>query len=281
MSTRGFSPTISGSLSVSTSSNPTALGGAGDICIVQNLGTVAAYVVVGVGAANTVATNTKFPLQPGGSVQLDAQDCTYIDAITASSTTTLVFSVGSGVPNLDTATSADLVVPGSISVTQGTSPWVVDATVNDTPVSPATATATKGSLVGIQYNSTQATFTNGQQGALQATARGAAMVAVGADGFAVTSRPTANTTGTQSIVASSGSDVTILASNAARLGATVFNDSTQILYLLLSNATSSATVYTLQMAANGYYEVPFGYSGVIKGIWASANGNARVTEITA
>lgn len=89
--------------------------------------------------------------------------------------------------------------------------------------------------------------------------------------------------GTQSIVASSASDVTILAvtpNMGGRKGATVYNDSTQVLYLLLSNATSSTTVYTVQLAANAYYEVPFNYQGVIKGIWASANGNARVTEFT-
>lgn len=87
-------------------------------------------------------------------------------------------------------------------------------------------------------------------------------------------------TGTQSNVAASASDVTVLASNANRLGATVFNDSTAILYLLLANATSSATVHTHQVGAGGYYEVPFGYTGVIKGIWASATGSARVTELT-
>lgn len=87
-------------------------------------------------------------------------------------------------------------------------------------------------------------------------------------------------TGTQSIVASSATDVTVLASNAARRGGAVFNDSTQILFLLLSNTTSSATVYTVQLASNGYYEIPFGYTGVLRGIWASANGNARVTELT-
>ena len=88
-------------------------------------------------------------------------------------------------------------------------------------------------------------------------------------------------TGTQSIVAASASDVTILASNTARFGATVFNDSTALLYLLLANTTSSATVFTTKMPAGSYFEVPFGYTGVIKGIWASATGNARVTEITA
>lgn len=90
-------------------------------------------------------------------------------------------------------------------------------------------------------------------------------------------------TGTITSVASSATDVTVLASNASRKSAAVYNDSTQILYLALSNTTSSATVYTTQIAAGGYYELPVGrdgvYTGVLKGIWASANGNARVTEL--
>lgn len=91
-------------------------------------------------------------------------------------------------------------------------------------------------------------------------------------------------TGTQTSVTSSGSDGTILAANANRLGGTIFNDSTQILYLLLANATSSATNYTVQVPPAtyyGYFELPFGYTGIVKGIWASANGNARVMEFTA
>lgn len=87
-------------------------------------------------------------------------------------------------------------------------------------------------------------------------------------------------TGTQSSVASSATDVTILASNANRLGASVYNDSTAILYLLLANATSSATAHSVQMQAGAYFEVPAQYTGVIKGIWASATGSARVTEMT-
>lgn len=85
-------------------------------------------------------------------------------------------------------------------------------------------------------------------------------------------------TGTQSSVASSASDVTILAANTARYGATVFNDSTAILYLLVGAGTSSATVHTVQLQAGDYYEVPYGYTGILKGIWASATGSARVTE---
>ena len=63
---------------------------------------------------------------------------------------------------------------------------VVDITNFSTPITPATATATKGVLLGMQYNSTQATFTNGQQGSVQGSSRGALYVATGADTFNVT-----------------------------------------------------------------------------------------------
>lgn len=80
-------------------------------------------------------------------------------------------------------------------------------------------------------------------------------------------------------VASSAASVQIIGLNNKRLGATVYNDSTQILFLLLSEAAASATQYTVQLGAGDYYETPFKYTGPIQGIWASANGNARVTEL--
>ena len=86
-------------------------------------------------------------------------------------------------------------------------------------------------------------------------------------------------TGTQSNVNDTNVDSTILAANAARRGAAVWNDSTQVLYLLLAAGTASATNCTVKVAADGYYEVPASYSGVIKGVWAAdASGAARVTE---
>jgi hypothetical protein len=81
-------------------------------------------------------------------------------------------------------------------------------------------------------------------------------------------------------------DTTILAANSSRKGATIYNESTAILYLCLSNTTSSATVYTVQLAPGAFYELPSMkdgtvYTGVIKGIWASdASGAARITEFT-
>lgn len=102
-------------------------------------------------------------------------------------------------------------------------------------------------------------------------------------GTTSTAAPTA--TGTITSVAGSGSDGTILAANTARKGAAIFNDSAAVLYLALASTTSSATNYTVQLAPSGYYEVPLSrdgtvYTGVIKGIWASATGNARVTELS-
>lgn len=86
-------------------------------------------------------------------------------------------------------------------------------------------------------------------------------------------------TGTSSNVSASASNVTLLASNAARVGASIHNDSTAILYLKLG-ATASATSFTARLTEQGYYEVPAGYTGIIDGIWASATGTARVTELT-
>ncbi len=90
------------------------------------------------------------------------------------------------------------------------------------------------------------------------------------------------TTATTSAVADNAASTTILASNANRLGASVFNDSSAALYLLLGSGTASATNYTCRVASGGYYEVPFGYTGQINGIWASDpnDGAARVTELT-
>ena len=89
-------------------------------------------------------------------------------------------------------------------------------------------------------------------------------------------------TPSQSTVADTASSTTLLASNANRLGATIANDSSAVLYVKLG-ATASATSYTARVAQYGLYEVPYGYTGVIDGIWASdpGDGAARITEFTA
>lgn len=92
---------------------------------------------------------------------------------------------------------------------------------------------------------------------------------------------TPSTTGTLSNVSGSASSVTLLASNTSRLGATIYNDSSAILYIKLNSGAASTTSFTYKAMPEAYYEVPFNYTGAITGIWASATGSARVEEFTA
>jgi hypothetical protein len=92
-------------------------------------------------------------------------------------------------------------------------------------------------------------------------------------------------TGLPSAVLSGVTSATILAANVNRKGATITNDDENSLYLLLSAGTASATVYTVLVPVNGYYELPVCkggvYTGAIVGVWtADGNGSARVTEFT-
>jgi hypothetical protein len=100
----------------------------------------------------------------------------------------------------------------------------------------------------------------------------------------VTTKEAKAATNTTATVAASASTVTLIASNANRLGGTIYNDSTAIMYLKLgaSASTSDFTVVlqALTSSVGGYYEIPFGFTGIITAVWGSATGNARVGEIT-
>lgn len=80
-------------------------------------------------------------------------------------------------------------------------------------------------------------------------------------------------------VAGTTTSTTLLSANAARKGATVFNNSTATLYVQFGTIASSSN-FAVAMSANDYFEVPFGYTGRIDGIFAAANGAARITELT-
>lgn len=155
--------------------------------------------------------------------------------------------------------------------------------------------------VGGRYNTTLPTLTNGQRGDAQVSAKGQLqMVIMDAAG----NNRGANVTGgnamlvyldggntlgvkeqssgaTVSSVASSASNVTLVTSNTTvRRGLIIFNDSSAILYVKLgANATTSS--YTMQIAPGSSWTLPHPcYGGIVDGIWTSANGSARITEIT-
>jgi hypothetical protein len=81
-------------------------------------------------------------------------------------------------------------------------------------------------------------------------------------------------------VAASASSVTIFAAQTGVSLRAVYNDSAAILYLNLAGATASTTAYTVQIPAGGYYEFPKPtVDGIVTGIWSSATGAARTTEV--
>jgi hypothetical protein len=81
-------------------------------------------------------------------------------------------------------------------------------------------------------------------------------------------------------VSGSASSVSLLASTSGRVGAMVYNDSTATLYVKFG-ATASTTSFTYLLAAGATLEFPQPiYTGAVDGIWASATGAARITELT-
>jgi hypothetical protein len=78
--------------------------------------------------------------------------------------------------------------------------------------------------------------------------------------------------------------VELLARNTRRKGAMIFNDSSAILYIGFGSGAVSATAHAKEMAAGEVYQLPLMqdgvYNGLVKGIWASVNGEAKVTEFT-
>ena len=97
-----------------------------------------------------------------------------------------------------------------------------------------------------------------------------------ADGVRI---PNATTGGTGPTDFTSTSYGTIATASTGRLGCTIFNSGPGNLHVLLGTATASTSVFTARLSAGDYYEVPFNYTGLIGGIFATA-GTAEVTQIS-
>jgi hypothetical protein len=89
-----------------------------------------------------------------------------------------------------------------------------------------------------------------------------------------------SSTGTLTVITAAATDTLLLAANSQRKGATIFNNSSAVLYLNYGATSSATTGYMLAIPSGGYYEVPFGYTGIFHGIWSAAIGDARVMELT-
>lgn len=72
---------------------------------------------------------------------------------------------------------------------------------------------------------------------------------------------------------------TIQSANDNRKGMMITNEGAGDLYILLGTGTASTTNYSAKITPNSYWELPFKFTGDIKGIFASA-GTARITILT-
>jgi len=91
--------------------------------------------------------------------------------------------------------------------------------------------------------------------------------------------PNATTGGTGSTDFTSTSYGTIATASTGRLGCTIFNSGPGNLHVLLGTGTASTSNFTARLSAGDYYEVPFNYTGLIGGIFATA-GTAEVTQLS-
>lgn len=97
----------------------------------------------------------------------------------------------------------------------------------------------------------------------------------------ITTTESTSTTATTTSVADNAANVTLLAANTSRKGASITNDSSARLHIKMG-ATATTSSYGVSLAQHGYFEVPFKYTGIIDGIWASdpGDGAARIVEYT-
>ena len=91
--------------------------------------------------------------------------------------------------------------------------------------------------------------------------------------------PNATTGGTGPTDFTSTSYGTIATASTGRLGCTIFNSGPGNLHVLLGTATASTSAFTVRLSSGDYYEVPFNYTGLIGGIFATA-GTAEVTQLS-
>ena len=101
----------------------------------------------------------------------------------------------------------------------------------------------------------------------------------------------ATTSGTGATPASTSANLTsvnaatantaLLAANASRKAAYIYNNGGANLYLAYGN-TASTIAFTVKIAAYGFFELPATpvWQGAISAIWDSASGSAQITEVS-
>lgn len=97
-----------------------------------------------------------------------------------------------------------------------------------------------------------------------------------------TSNTTTTSVATNTVAVDSTKSVILSSADSSKIGRIIVNNSTKgALYINFKNA-ASLTDYVVKVPTNNTYEVPFGFTGDINGIWDKADntGNAKVYEFS-
>ena len=79
----------------------------------------------------------------------------------------------------------------------------------------------------------------------------------------------------------SASNVQLMAANSSRIGFSIYNNGSTILYVRLGATAATTSLFTVAIPVGGLYEAPAGWASLAaQGIWAgSPTGNAQITEV--
>lgn len=175
----------------------------------------------------------------------------------------------------------------SVAVLQGTTPWQINVPSPSTIAYQAAGSvqAVSGTITLANPNSSVMLTASTNHSVIAVLSNSSVAVLQGTNPWSINmpspSILTSQSANTASVYAvlSSITSVSILSTNTSRKGATIYNNAGTVLYLKLgTNATTS--VYTVEMNNDDYYELPYGWMGVVAGITASNAGIINVTELT-
>ena len=142
------------------------------------------------------------------------------------------------------------------------------------PQATANASAPDIYVTGGYVTTAAPTYTTGQLNPLSLDVNGNLRTT------AVTNK--AGTSTVAQISVSSSVSTTLLAANSARVAAQIYNNNTQLLYILMGTGAASATNFSILLMSNSYWEVPNDWTGPISALSKTITApNTMVTEMIA
>lgn len=84
----------------------------------------------------------------------------------------------------------------------------------------------------------------------------------------------------RTFVSASSTDVLLLSGNVNRTNVVIYNDSNVTLYLGFGQTPVTVDDFTTALASHSERAILYEFKGELRGVWQSATGVARITEIT-